>query len=115
MICRYKIDSKLIIIAGDPGLGKSQVSLFICATVTTGGIWPVAGETCEKGNVLILSAEDGADDTIVPRLKALNAEIERIHIVQVWSTPGEQRQMDWKVWLLFTMTERYCPVVCKYK
>ena len=86
---------KLIIIAGDPGLGKSQVSLFICATVTTGGIWPVSGETCEKGNVLILSAEDGADDTIVPRLKALNAELERIHIVHaVPLGEGKERAFD---------------------
>jgi len=86
---------KLIIIAGDPGLGKSQVSLFVCATVTTGGIWPVSGETCEKGNVLILSAEDGAADTIVPRLTALNAELERIHIVHaVLLGEGKERAFN---------------------
>ena len=51
--------------------------------------------TCEKGNVLILSAEDGADDTIVPRLKALNAELERIHIVHaVPLGEGKERTFD---------------------
>lgn len=73
---------KLIVIAGDPGLGKSQVSLFICATISSGGIWPVSGESSQEGNVLILSAEDGAEDTIVPRLMALGANLDRIHLVQ---------------------------------
>ena len=72
---------KLVIIAGDPGLGKSQVCLFISAIVSTGGEWPVSEETCDKGSVLILSAEDGAEDTIVPRLNAVSADLEHIHIV----------------------------------
>ena len=72
---------KLVIIAGDPGLGKSQVCLFISAIVSTGGEWPVSEETCNKGSVLILSAEDGAEDTIVPRLNAVSADLEHIHIV----------------------------------
>ena len=72
---------KLVVIAGDPGLGKSQVCLFISAIVSTGGEWPVSEETCDKGSVLILSAEDGAEDTIVPRLNAVSADLEHIHIV----------------------------------
>ena len=72
---------KLVIIAGDPGLGKSQVCLFISAIVSTGGEWPVSEETCDKGSVLILSAEDGAEDTIVPRLNAVSADLEHIHII----------------------------------
>ncbi len=51
---------KLIIIAGEPGLGKSQVSLFVASIVSKGGYWPVTDEKIESGNVLILSAEDGA-------------------------------------------------------
>ena len=31
---------KLSIIAGDPGLGKSQVSLWMAAAVSNGGQWP---------------------------------------------------------------------------
>ncbi|MBT4660633.1 MAG: AAA family ATPase [Candidatus Marinimicrobia bacterium] len=73
---------KLVIIAGDPGLGKSQISLFVCATVSNGGKWPVSGEVSEKGSSLILSAEDGVEDTIVPRLTAAGANLSKIFILQ---------------------------------
>ena len=86
---------KLVILAGDPGLGKSQVGLYIAAQVTTGGRWPVTNERCDPGNVIILSAEDGTDDTIVPRLKAAGADLERVHIVQtVWQQDGQERHLD---------------------
>ena len=32
---------KLIILSGEPGLGKSQVSLFVASVVSKGGYWPV--------------------------------------------------------------------------
>ena len=86
---------KFVLLAGDPGLGKSQVSLFICATISSGGQWPVSGGTCEKGNILILSAEDGADDMIVPRLQALNADLEKIHIIEAVKTDdGNEKTFD---------------------
>jgi putative DNA primase/helicase len=86
---------KLVFLAGDAGLGKSQVSLFICAIISRGGQWPVTGETCEKGSILILSAEDGADDTIVPRLQAVNADLENIHIIQaVKLSDGQEKIFD---------------------
>ena len=86
---------KLVLLAGDPGLGKSQVSLFICATISSGGQWPVSGGTCEKGNILILSAEDGNNDVIVPRLKAVNADLERIHIIEAVKTEdGKEKTFD---------------------
>ena len=59
-------------IVGDPGMGKSQLAISIAATVTTGGTFP-DGEKCEPGNVVMLSAEDDAADTIKPRLEAAGA------------------------------------------
>ena len=86
---------KLVILAGDPGLGKSQVSLFVAGVVTTGGKWPVTEANCDRGSVIILSAEDTEDDTIVPRLKVVGADLERIHIVQaVRERNGQERQLD---------------------
>ena len=86
---------KLVIIAGDPGLGKSQVCICVCAIVSAGGKWPVSEETCDKGSVIILSAEDGAEDTIVPRLKAVSADLENIHIVHaVKLGKGKERAFD---------------------
>ena len=69
---------KLSLIAGYPGLGKSQLSASIAATVTTGSVWPVTGEAVgDPGDVLILSAEDDAADTIKPRLLASGADLKR--------------------------------------
>jgi hypothetical protein len=69
------------IIAGNPGLGKSQVTVGMAATVSTGGLWPVDGKRCEVGNVIILSAEDDPSDTIRPRLEAAGADLSRVFIL----------------------------------
>ena len=72
---------KVSIIAGNPGLGKSLVTLGMAATVSTGGLWPVDGKCCEVGNVIILSAEDDPSDTIRPRLEAAGADLSRVYIL----------------------------------
>jgi putative DNA primase/helicase len=72
---------KLTIIAGNPGLGKSQITASIAAVVTNGGRWPVDCQQCEPGNVLFLSAEDDPADTLRPRLEAAGADLSRVHIV----------------------------------
>ena len=68
-------------VAGEPGTGKSQQSIATAATVTTGGEWPCGEGRSPLGSVIILNAEDGAADTIVPRLIAAGADLERVHIV----------------------------------
>lgn len=73
---------KVSMIAGHPGLGKSQITISMAAIVTRGGLWPVDRTPCERGNVVILSAEDDAADTIRPRLEAAGADLGRVHIVQ---------------------------------
>jgi len=73
---------KQTLIAGDPGLGKSQLTAFLAAVVTTGGDWPCGEDRAEKGRVIIFSAEDDAEDTIVPRLIAAGADCHQIDIVQ---------------------------------
>jgi putative DNA primase/helicase len=72
---------KLTLIAGEAGLGKSQVSIAMAAAVTTGGEWPCSGGRAPQGHVVILSAEDGAADTVVPRLMAAGADLHRVQIV----------------------------------
>jgi len=68
-------------IAGDPGAGKSQVMISIIAAVTTGGVLPCNEGRAPLGNVIILAAEDGRGDTIIPRLIAAGADRNRVHIV----------------------------------
>lgn len=80
-------------LAGDPGDGKSQISLFIAAAISTGGAWPCNEGRAPIGNVVILNAEDGTADTIVPRLIAAGADLNRIFIVNaVQADDGKRRR-----------------------
>jgi putative DNA primase/helicase len=80
-------------VAGEPGTGKSQLSVAIIAAITTGGEWPCGEGRAPLGSVTILSAEDGAADTIVPRLIAAGADLTRVHIVSsVYATDGKGRR-----------------------
>ena len=81
-------------IAGNPSLGKSQVSLYIASIVSKGGEWPISGEITEKGSVLILRAEDGDDDTIVPRLIANSADLEKIYLIQAVTEMNKKRSLN---------------------
>ena len=76
---------KVTMIAGDPGLGKSQITASIAAIVTTGGSWPVDRGQAEVGDVLFLSAEDDPADTLRPRLEAAGADLRRVHIIDAVS------------------------------
>jgi len=74
---------KLSIIAGDLGLGKSQLTMHLAAAVTKGGThwWPDCADNVEPANVIILSAEDDIADTIRPRLEAAGAELDRVTVL----------------------------------
>jgi putative DNA primase/helicase len=72
---------KLSLIAGDPGQAKSQISLAIADTVSTGGFFP-DGTQAGQGDTIILTSEDDSACTIKPRLEALGADCKRIHIIE---------------------------------
>lgn len=67
--------------AGYGGSGKSTVALSIAAACSTGGTLP-DGQPALLLNTLILAAEDSPEHTIVPRLIALGADLDRIRIVE---------------------------------
>src|SRR3989344_9166229 len=73
---------KLTLIAGDPGLGKSLLTTTLAACVSRGYPWPVDGTDAPLGNVILLSAEDDAADTIRPRLDAAEADVTRVQILK---------------------------------
>jgi hypothetical protein len=56
---------KLTVLDGDPGLGKSAMTLDIAARLSAGLELP-DGERCEPAGVVLMSAEDGLGDTIRP-------------------------------------------------
>lgn len=89
----YLAQRKLQLLAGPPGAGKSTIAFSFAATVSRGGTWP-DGTQAAVGNVLIWSGEDDAADTIVPRLKAAGADLDRIFIVGDAGTGKNARAFD---------------------
>ena len=72
---------KMTILAGAGGCGKTNLSLALIATITTGGNFP-DGSKCENvGKVLIYSTEDDPADTLLPRLIANGADVNKIDII----------------------------------
>lgn len=70
---------KLTLLVGDPGLGKSLVTLDLAARVSAGSGWPDRpGQRTEPGGVVLVSAEDDVADTIRPRLDAAGADVSRV-------------------------------------
>jgi hypothetical protein len=69
---------KLALCDGDPGLGKSLMTLDLSARLTTGRPFPDDAPSPGPANAILLNAEDGIDDTVVPRLRALGADLDRI-------------------------------------
>lgn len=73
---------KVTLLVGDPGLGKSLVTIALAAHVSRGTSWPVDHAQCQRGKVLILSAEDDPADTIRPRLDVADADPSQIHLLK---------------------------------
>lgn len=71
---------KITMLDGDPGLGKSTLTAEIAARISRGQPLP-GGEAGSPRGVVLLSAEDGAADTIVPRLIAAGADLARVYIL----------------------------------
>jgi hypothetical protein len=72
---------KLTLLIGDPGQGKSLVTVDIASRVTCEKPFP-DGAACESGEVILLSAEDDPADTIRPRLDAAGADVSRVHVLE---------------------------------
>lgn len=77
---------KLSMLDGDAGEGKSLVALDLCARLSTGRAMPDGSTGPGVVNSLIIQDEDGGEDTVICRLQALGADLER---VSIW-TPGDE-------------------------
>ena len=63
--------------------------------VTTGGKWPCGEGQAPLGNVIILSAEDGAADTIIPRLGVAGADNQSgVRVSAVRNSDGSRRAIN---------------------
>jgi len=78
----YLPAGKLVVLDGDPGLGKSTIALDLAARITRGHAMPDGTKSeCAPGGVVILSAEDGPADTIRPRFEAAGGDLTRARIL----------------------------------
>jgi len=84
---------KITVLDGDPGLGKSATALDIGARITKGRPMP-DGSIGIEGGVLVLNAEDGSADTIVPRLLAMGADLKRVRILKTLRSSEGDRQPE---------------------
>jgi AAA domain-containing protein len=91
---------KVTFLVGDPDEGKSYLTTAMAAHVTTGAPWP-DGAPCERGSVLIISAEDDIADTIKPRLAACGADLDKVHFIETVNSCKHGR----KVQRLFSLQE----------
>jgi hypothetical protein len=82
----YLARGKLAVLDGDPGAGKSFVTIDLAARLSRG--LPMPGESAARsgpGSVLLLSAEDDARDTIRPRVAAAGGDPDRVRVL---AAPG---------------------------
>lgn len=71
---------RLTLIDGDPGAGKSYLSLAVASAVSKGDSLPFDQKRKSPSNVLLMSCEDGYGDTVRPHLDQLGANVSRIAI-----------------------------------
>jgi hypothetical protein len=74
---------KLVIKDGDPGLGKSIHSCYMAGCFTNRRPFPDGWVLEEPAGVVILNAEDGLADTLVPRLLAAGADMKQVVTLQL--------------------------------
>ena len=72
---------KVVVLDGDPGLGKSGLTLEIAARITTGRPMPdgSTGDVAGPATVLLCAHEDGLADTIIPRFLSMGGHPSRLH------------------------------------
>jgi hypothetical protein len=73
---------KITLLDGDPGMGKSLLALQIAASVTTGQPMP-DGTPGARGSVIMIAPEDGAGDTLRPRLEAAGGDPSQVLLLNI--------------------------------
>ena len=77
----YIAYSKLAIVQGDPGDGKTTLILNLAAKLTKGEGLDENMKVTEPMNVIYQTAEDGLADTVTPRLLQAGADCEKVLVI----------------------------------
>lgn len=72
----------LTMLDGDPCKGKSLITLDLAAKLSRGGPMPFSTGQFEPGAVLIVAAEDSAEETIKPRCVAAGADERLVRVCE---------------------------------
>jgi hypothetical protein len=80
----------LELLAGLPTVGKSQIQCQYVACATTGRDWPNGAPGIIPCRVIMLTAEDNTNDTLVPRLLAAGADLSRIKELRAIRRNGKE-------------------------
>jgi DNA repair protein RadA/Sms len=80
---------KVVMVDGDPGLGKSLLMVELAASLSRGHRLPdQQGKPTlnlgEPASTLIISTEDGLADTLRPRLDRAKADVTRVRVLNSW-------------------------------
>ena len=79
----------LTLLASPPKCGKSTLTMSIAARITRGTLWPCGPDLPSQakshapiGDVLVIAYEDDLERTVVPRLIAAGADMDRVHFLR---------------------------------
>ncbi len=82
---QYLPAGAITVLDGDPGLGKSQLTIDLAARLSRGNSMPpqtAPNGTYQARGTLILNAEDDPGRTLRPRLDAAGADVGNIHLLR---------------------------------
>lgn len=74
----YIPQGMVTLISGDPGLGKSWMTMSIAADVSAGRPLPGSKVKMPPRRVLVMNYEDSLEHTVVPRLISLGANLDNV-------------------------------------
>ncbi len=80
---------KITLLTGEGGVGKSMLTCDLAARISKGINFP-DGLRCPIGDSFFIAGEDGAEDTIRPRLDAAGADVDRVHLIRGPIPKGEK-------------------------
>jgi hypothetical protein len=72
---------KITLLSGDGGVGKTTVLCDVASRISVGRLFP-DGSPCPLGDAYFIGAEDGAEDTLRPRIDAAGGNPARIHLLR---------------------------------
>jgi hypothetical protein len=99
----------LELLAGSPEIGKSQIQCQYVACATTGRVWPNGLPGITPCRVIILTAEDTTEDTLVPRLIAAGANLALVEELKAIRRNNQEEMflLDQDLAILETMIRDY--------